>query len=93
MSLEIRHDTDAARFVAEVEGQTSYLSYVALDERTLDYHHTFVPHPLRGRGIASALVEHALRYARDNGLRVVPSCPFVARFVQRWAQWREVVVD
>lgn len=91
MDLDIRHDPDARRFVAELDGQVSYVGYVALGDETLDFRQTYVPETLRGRGIAAALVEHALRHARDRGLKVVPSCPYVARFVERHPAFRDVV--
>jgi predicted GNAT family acetyltransferase len=42
-----------------------------------------VPDALRGQGIASRLVRFALDYALAARVRVVPSCPFVAAFLDR----------
>lgn len=92
MNLEVEHDASARRFIAKTDGYTSFLSYVALDDKTLDYNHTFVPGELRGRGIASRLVKHALQYAKDRELKVVPSCPFVARIMQRDATFSDLAV-
>jgi predicted GNAT family acetyltransferase len=50
-----------------------------------------VPVALRERGIASALTDYALRYARDENLRVIPSCPFVAAFVRRHPEHEPVL--
>lgn len=83
MSADIRHDAAARRFVVDIDGHESFLSYVALDEKTLDYRHTYVPTELRGQGVASRLVRHALQYAKDRQLKVVPTCPFVARVMER----------
>jgi predicted GNAT family acetyltransferase len=90
-TLEIRHEPDAGRFVARVSGAEAVLAYRRLDATRLDYYHTFVPPALRGRGIASALTDHALRYAMQHGLRIVPSCPFVARHLDRHAELRSVL--
>ena len=62
-----------------------------MSRETLDYHHTFVPLPLRGRGIASALTAYALRHAHHENLKVVPSCPFVAAFVRRHPEHAPVI--
>jgi predicted GNAT family acetyltransferase len=76
------------RFVADVGGEEAYLSYRDLGGRVLDFAHTFVPLSQRGRGIASQLTAHALEHARERGLRVVPSCPFVAVYIERYPNYR-----
>jgi predicted GNAT family acetyltransferase len=89
--LDIHHEPAAHRFVARTGGVEAVLEYDAVDAKTLDYHHTFVPRELRGGGIASQLTEYALRYARDNGLKVRPTCPFVASYVQRHPEFQPLV--
>jgi len=89
--LDIRHEPAAHRFVARTAGVEAVLEYATIDAKTLDYHHTFVPHALRGGGIASQLTEYALRYAHENGLKVRPTCPFVARYIQRHPEFQSVV--
>lgn len=90
MTPEIRHDQEARRFVIEIDGRESFLSYVPLDAKTLDYRHTFVPDALRGRGVASRLVKHALDYAKDQQMKVLPTCPFVARIMERDAAYADL---
>jgi len=92
MALAIRHEPDARRFVADADGAAAYITYRELDERTLDLDHTFVPRVSRDGGIASQLTRHALDYARERGRRVVPSCPFVAAFIQRHPEYRDLLV-
>ncbi|HEX7080134.1 MAG TPA: GNAT family N-acetyltransferase [Gammaproteobacteria bacterium] len=90
--IVIEHDERGSRFVARVAGGEAYLTYVRLGPRTLDYYSTFVPESLRGRGIASALVRHALAYAKDRRLKIVPTCPFVAHVVQQDRSFDDLVV-
>lgn len=89
--LDIHHEPAAQRFVARTGGVEAVLEYATVDARTLDYHHTFVPPALRGGGIASQLTEYALRYARDNGLKVRPTCPFVASYLERHPEFQSLV--
>jgi len=80
--LHLRHDPTARRFVADLgDGAQAILEYRPEGEGVLDYFHTYVPPAFRGRGIAGALVEFALEHARAQGLRVRPTCPFVARVI------------
>jgi predicted GNAT family acetyltransferase len=88
---QIRHDAAQQRFSLKLGDARAVLDYARVDASTLDYRHTFVPPSIRGRGIASALTAYALRYARDENLKVIPSCPFVAAFVQRHPEHKPVV--
>jgi predicted GNAT family acetyltransferase len=87
----IRHEPEARRFVIELAGETGLLRYRELAGRVLDLDHTFVPPALRGAGLASQLTEHALRYAHEHGYRVRPSCPFVAAYIERHPQHRDLL--
>ena len=90
MTLAIRHEPDARRFTADVGGKTAYITYRELDPQLLELDHTYVPHERRGGGIASQLTSRALEYAREHGFRVVPSCPFVAAYIERHPEYREL---
>jgi predicted GNAT family acetyltransferase len=88
--LTLRHEPMRRRFVATTRDGEGILEYSEIDARTLDYNHTFVPRELRGGGIASKLVAYALDYAQENGLGVVPSCPFVARYMDQHPEYLEL---
>jgi uncharacterized protein len=92
MTLAIRHEPKARRFVADVDGKTAYITYREPNRGVLELDHTYVPREHRGGGIASQLTVHALEYARERGYRVVPSCPFVAAYIERHPQYRELRV-
>ena len=91
MGIEIRHDEENQRFVASVDGTEAVVQYGRPDEGTLDLFRTYTPEALRGRGIAGHIVEAALEYARTAGLRVVPSCPYVARFIEKHDEHQSLV--
>lgn len=82
-SLTIRHDQIGKQFEVLVEGGRAYLSYMDLGKQTIDIYRTFVPDALRGRGLAAALTEQALRFAEDSGYTVIPSCSYVERYMER----------
>jgi len=89
--MRIEHDINGARFVATVDGEEAVLEYRRIDEGTLDYVRTYVPSALRGRGVATRLVEHALDHAAEAGMKVVPSCWFVARVVDETPRYAGLV--
>jgi predicted GNAT family acetyltransferase len=82
-SLSIRHDQAGRQFEVTVDGYRAYLSYMDLGKQTIDIYRTFVPDALRGRGVAAALTEQALRFAEGRGYTVIPSCSYVERYLER----------
>jgi predicted GNAT family acetyltransferase len=70
------------RFELTVDGQTAVLTYERNAER-LTLIHTEVPERLRGRGLATALVEVALERGHAEGLRIVAQCPFVKAYLRK----------
>jgi uncharacterized protein len=87
----LSHEPARRRFVAGLDGAEGVLEYRPAGEGVLDYYHTYVPQRLRGRGIASRLVAFALEHAREQGLRIVPSCPFVAKLIESEEGYRDLV--
>jgi predicted GNAT family acetyltransferase len=80
---ELRHEPASHRFTLSAGPALAVLEYREVGPSTVAYYHTFVPLALRGRGIASRLTAFALRHALDNGLTVIPTCPFVAAFIRK----------
>ncbi len=90
MTLDIRHDEAGSRFVATVDGHEAYVAYRAVDDKTLEYHRTFVPTELRGQGLAGKLVAHALGYAREHGFSVIPTCSYVRSYLDRNPEFQDL---
>jgi uncharacterized protein len=86
-----QHDAAARRFTLSSGASVAVLDYREIDSSTLEYYHTFVPPPMRGRRVASRLVEQALRYAQAHNLNVIPTCPFVAAFIRKNKQYAAVL--
>jgi uncharacterized protein len=86
----IRHEPAARRFTTAVEGSVAFIHYRELAGHVLDLDHTYVPPAGRGRGIASQLAAHTLRYARDCGYKVLPTCPFIAAYIDRHAEFHDL---
>lgn len=77
------HDNRAAhRFEIVVDGLTAFLIYQRRPD-ALVLVHTEVPPPLRGRRLGDVLIRAGLAAARAEGLRVVPMCPFVHKYLQK----------
>lgn len=91
--MEIRHEPERLRFVAAVGETEAVLEYRPAGSGVVEYFHTYVPHAFRGKGVASRLVEFALEHALEQGLEVIPTCPFVARILEAEPRFRDLRSD
>jgi uncharacterized protein len=93
MHSMIEHDTRRQRFVDSLPEGEAYLAYAMVDEGTIDLQHTVVPAAARRHGVGAELVRTALSYARERGLRVIPSCPFVESWLDEHSDERDLLVS
>jgi predicted GNAT family acetyltransferase len=87
----IEHDAERKRFVRQLSGGEAYLAYSADDDGTLDLQHTVVPEAERGRGVGESLVRAAVDHARNEGVRIIPTCPFVQAWLDDNPEGKDVV--
>ena len=73
----VRDNKAQSRFELDVEGAVAFANY-RLAPSTVIITHTETPRALRGRGIASQLVQGALELIRADGLKIVAGCGFGA---------------
>ncbi len=88
--LTVEHNSQAGRFEVKKDGHLSVLEY-QLAEGKIIFTHTGVPEALGGQGLGSRLAVAGLDYARAQGLKVVPQCPFIAGYIQKHPEYQELV--
>ena len=93
MSGDVEHEIERQRFVARHPEGTGELVYRRTAAGAIDLVHTGVDPRLRRRGIGESLIRAALAYARANRLRVIPTCPFIARWLEKHPGERDVVAS
>jgi len=54
--------------------------------------HTEVPEALRGKGMASALAQSALEWAREHQVKVDVICPYVAAYLKKHPEYSDLVI-
>lgn len=89
-AVAVTHNEEAYRFEAAVDGLRSLLAYRLFPDRIV-LHHTEVPPPIEGHGIAAKLARAALDFARSHHLRVVPLCPYVASFLRKHREYQDLL--
>jgi len=91
MGIKVQHNPQVKRFETTVEGVSAFLTYTQ-EEKVLTLLHTEVPPALEGRGIGSQLAGSALDYARQQNLKVVAKCSFVAKYIERHQEYADLLV-
>ena len=86
------HNPEKSRFETKTPHGIGVLDYERSGRR-LTLNHTEVPEADRERGIGTRLVEAALQEARDQGLTVVPRCPFVRSYVEQHPEVSGLIED
>lgn len=89
-NFNISHNKAMHRFETEIDGKIAYLRYV-MEGDSISFVHTFTPDALRGKGIASAVVKFGLNYAKENKLRVIIGCSFVAEYIKLHPEYQALL--
>lgn len=87
---QVRHLAASHRFEIGSGDATAILSYTPGNDHVA-FDHTYVPDSLRGRGIAAVITRAALEEARLQGWKIVPSCSYVASYIQRHPEFSDVL--
>jgi predicted GNAT family acetyltransferase len=86
----VRKNVDRQRYEMEIEGETAFVTYRETPEK-LYLLHAEVPSALRGRGAGSRLAAAVLDEIRVEGRKIVPYCGFVADFIHRHPDYRDLL--
>ena len=87
---QIINDKQGSRFVIDIEGNEAYVLYTE-DKDTLDLYSTYTPTQLRGQGLAEKVVLAAFEYAKEKNLKVIPSCWYVRKFLEKYVDYQNLV--
>jgi predicted GNAT family acetyltransferase len=88
-SIEVSNDQATRRFAAHIDGKTAFLAYRRMPGKLVPVH-TEVPTEFAGHGIGSKLVRAGIEFAREQGLAVVPLCPFAIEYIRRHQEYLDL---
>jgi len=95
--MEIQRDEHGQHgaFYIEEDGEwIAELSYIkSADGKTITIDHTQVDEKLAGQGIGEQLVQAAVQYARENGLKIKPLCPYARKVLERNSEYQDVLAE
>lgn len=82
---------DRKRYEIQIEGKKAILEYIRAQDN-IYLTHTEVPVELEGRGIGSRIILQALVDIKMKNLTLIPLCPFVAGYLKKHPDWKELVL-
>ncbi|MEO1549835.1 MAG: GNAT family N-acetyltransferase [Pseudomonadota bacterium] len=90
--MDITREVDGkkGRYVLRLDGEEADLTYSILSPQRIIADHTGVPDALRGTGAGRALVERLIADAREEGVKIIPLCPFVNAERRKHPDWADV---
>lgn len=89
--VAVTRSPDRSRYEITVDGeQGGFTAYVDRGQQRIFYH-TEISEAFSGRGLGSSLVGAALADVRVAGLRAVPVCPFVKKYVDNHPDAEDLV--
>ena len=89
--LRIAHDPDASRYEIFVGDAVAGFAEYEVHGSIMTFTHTVTSPHLRGRGLASRVVQFALDDARKHGFTVVPRCWYVAQFIDEHPEYANLL--
>lgn len=91
MSTEVRNVPERSRYELTLDGQLAGIADYREHEGALVLPHTEIDPSRRGQGLGDVLVRGVLDDVRATGGTIVPACWFVADFVERNAEYADLV--
>ena len=90
IASDVHDNPDEQRFELPVDGALAIAEY-RLDGPVITFTHTFVPEALRGRGIATRVVEGSLAAVRARGLSVEPQCATFVGYIRSHPETQDLL--
>lgn len=93
MAVEVADNPAAQRFEATVDGELAGFAAYRKSNRQgiIAFIHTEVDDSFEGQGVGGELVRSALDSAREQGLAVLPFCPFVNGWIAKHTDYVDLV--
>jgi predicted GNAT family acetyltransferase len=73
-----------------IDGQRAFIDYRQTGD-TYVLIHTEVPETLRGKGIATGLVEKTFKYLEENNRKMQPYCAYIQAYLKTHPDWKRLI--
>ncbi len=91
--IEVRDNPGRHRFELFVDGAAAGLADYRERDGVVTVVHSEVDRAHRGQGLGGELVRGTLDQLRTRGVKVMPACPFFARYVREHHEYDDIIVS
>ncbi|MGD9563537.1 MAG: GNAT family N-acetyltransferase [Pyrinomonadaceae bacterium] len=84
------HGRKGAFFIDEDGEWVAEMTYIRNGPDTMVIDHTEVDEKLAGQGVGKKLVAAAVEFARANGLKIRPLCPYTRKVIESTPEYQDV---
>jgi uncharacterized protein len=90
---EVRDNAENHRFELLVDGAVAGLAAYRFRDDVVVITHSEVNPQFRGQGLGNELAERTLALLRQRGDKVLPLCPFFARYVEEHPTYDDILIE
>lgn len=90
--INIEFEKDQKRSAAYEDGKEIGFSYFQISPTVWNIYHTEVEEGHEGEGIAKKLVEKIVDSAREEGIKIMATCPYARRLFKNSNEYDDVVI-
>jgi hypothetical protein len=92
--MEIKFEENISKgafYYEEQEVRLAEMTFSKAGDKLLIIDHTEVAEKLKGKGAGKQLVTAAVEYARNNGIKILPLCPFAKAVFDKTPNFKDVL--
>ena len=90
-NIDVQDNPAQHRYEITVDDELAGFAVYYLEKDRIVFIHTEVAIAYEGQGLGSRLAHDSLDDVRRRGLRVVPACPFYARYIRNHPEYQDLV--
>ena len=91
VATEVVDNPHEHRFEIRVDGELAGFTVYKREPGRITFLHTEIDRAFEGKGLGSTLAREALDAVRVGGEQVVARCPFIAAFIRRHPEYKDLL--
>jgi len=94
MEIQRKETEDKGKFfIEESDRQIALMTYKKSANGVMTIDHTEVNSNFRGEGLGEDLVAAGVKYAQENNLRILATCPFAKKVIDDKPEFQDVLAE
>ena len=93
VDVRVADNPGQSRFEALADGELAGFAVYGRHGDEIAFVHTEVDDAFEGQGVGSQLAAGALDQAREQGLKVLPFCPFIRSYIAKHDEYLDLVPE